>query len=112
MAKGASQSGDLLSGSSVKILLLGLTAVWQVYTMGRLGAYGSHLVESRDRHGELQRSLHDAQGALTGLLNSSRSCESQAAEHAAALDGAARERKALELAHLCRDWERRRACER
>ena len=84
---------DILSGSAVKILLLALTAVWQVYTMGRLGSYGSHLIESRDRHDELQRALTDAQAALQNLHNSSRSCESAAQEHAAQLTDAAKERK-------------------
>ena len=80
-----------------RVVLLVAVIVWQVYTLGRLGAYGSHLVESRDRHEELQGSLRDAQVALSTLHNNSRSCEAGAKEHAAQLAAADRERKALQL---------------
>ena len=94
----SASSSDLFSASSLlKLLLLAACAIWQVYTMGRLSVYGAHLVESRDRHAELQSSLHDAQAALENLLNSSKSCESAARDHAAALDNAAHEKKALEF---------------
>ena len=92
-----SSSHDLLSGTTIKIALLGLTAIWQVYTMGRLGAYGGHLLESRDRHDELQRALSDAQNALTSLRNNTNLCEVQAQEHAAKLETAESERKTLEF---------------
>ena len=85
------------AAEAIKILLLIVTAVWQVYTMGRLGAFGHHLVETRDRHEELQRSLNDAQAALQNLHNASRSCEHTAQDHAAQLEAAARERKTLEF---------------
>lgn len=94
---GKSATSDFFAGNTIKIVLLALTATWQVYTMGRLGAFGSHLLESRDRHEELQRSLHDAQAALQNLHNASRSCEHMAHDHAAQLESAARERKALEF---------------
>ena len=48
-----------------RVVLLGAVVIWQVYTLGRLGAYASHLVEARDRHEELQGSLRDAQVALS-----------------------------------------------
>ena len=90
-----SSSTDL--SSLVKVVLLGLTAIWQVYTMGRLSAYGSHLLESRDRHEELQRSLHDAQSALENLLNDTKSCETARRTHAQEMEQGGRERKALEF---------------
>ena len=60
--------------------------------MGRLSAYGSHLLESRDRHEELQRSLHDAQSALENLLNDTKSCETAQRTHAQEMEQAAQGR--------------------
>ena len=80
-----------------RVVLLGAVVIWQVYTLGRLGAYASHLVEARDRHEELQGSLRDAQVALSTLHNNSKHCEAGAKEHATQLADVERERKALQL---------------
>jgi chromosome segregation ATPase len=77
--------------------LLGAVVVWQVYLLGRLAAYGSHLRESRERHEELQGALSKAQGALAALRNSSRDCEVAASEQVDALARGEQSRRALQF---------------
>ena len=71
-----------------------------VAALAGLGSYGSHLVESRDRHEALQGSLRDAEAALTTLHNNSKSCDDASREHAAQLASAEREVRAAVLETL------------
>ena len=91
------EQGSAWIPTTGRVALLALVVVWQVYTTGRLGAYGMHLVESRDRHEELQQELSGAQRALEALRNNTQRCDAAAKEHAAALASADKERKALQF---------------
>ena len=90
------KSPHALTFPSLRVVLLGAVSLWQIYTIGRLGTYSHHLVESRDRHQELQDALRDAQAALERMQNSTKSCAELAASHANELQAAEQERTSLQ----------------
>ena len=61
-----------LSGSLPPSLLH--TRHLQVYTLSKMGTYSAHIIEGRDRHEELQRSLADAHATISRVANDSRAC--------------------------------------
>ena len=94
LKRSASAGSGALSGA--KMLLLAVLVAWQVYTAGRLSAYGLHLLEARDRQEELQSALDDAEAALVSLRNSTESCAQAEKAHATAMTTAAKEKRAVQ----------------
>jgi hypothetical protein len=93
----AARGSKATSFSTARVVMLGVLVVWQMYTSGRLAAYGLHLRESRDRHAELQRSLSDAEATIAAMRNSTQNCADAEKNHASVLANADRERRATQM---------------
>ena len=64
----------------IKLTLFSGVVIWQAYTTGRLAAYRAHLLEARDRHEELQRSLEETQRTMRNSSRSMADTERERAE--------------------------------
>jgi hypothetical protein len=76
-----------------RLLALALALLWQIHTVGKLGAYYVHLRDAREHHELLQRQLIEADEVIEALRNSTASCALVERRYQAQLDAAARERR-------------------